>query len=135
MAGPTDQDKLAEEWGLDDVDSPAASSDNAVRALPSGILPMSPPREPQLIRYPLRTIPMPGTHGYCFRTECTARLAERSDGSVEWHERAVQLRVGRGIELRHPRFAKVQPPDFGFGLEDQRIQHEQPGGVRPALAG
>lgn len=30
MAGPTDQDKLAEEWGLDDVDSPAASSDSSV---------------------------------------------------------------------------------------------------------
>ncbi len=28
MAGPTDQDKLAEEWGLDDVDSPAATADN-----------------------------------------------------------------------------------------------------------
>ena len=28
MAGPTDQDKLAEEWGLDDVDSPAAAADD-----------------------------------------------------------------------------------------------------------
>ena len=42
---------------------------------------------------------------------------------------------GRAGQLHQPGLAEVQPPHLGFGLEDQRIQYQQPGGIRRPVLG
>ena len=38
-------------------------------------------------------------------------------------------------QLHEPGLAEVKPADLGLGLEDERIQHQQPGGIRGPVLG
>ena len=47
-------------------------------------------------------------------------------------ERSARLRP-EVAELHQAGLAEVQPAHFGFGLEDEGVQHQEPGGVGRAL--